>query len=250
MLKRVDILTLFPELIDPYLSSSMLGRAQQRKDLVLLSHDIRAFAHNKHHQVDDIPYGGKMGMVIQVEPTLLALESVKTKVSKTILLTPAGEKLSMSLCRDLVQTEHLVLLSGHYEGFDSRLLNYVDRCVSVGDYVLTGGELPALTLTDTLIRLLPGVLGNDESAVMDSFFNGLLDWDVFTRPQKFDIFKVPDVLVSGHHQNIEHWKIKSSLGNTWRYRPDLLARHPFNKEERDLLRQFFVEEDKNEYNSR
>ncbi len=250
MLKRVDILTLFPELIEPYLTSSILARAQQRQDLNLRAHNIRNFAHNKHHQVDDTPYGGKLGMVIQMEPIYQALATIKTKACQTILLTPAGEKLSMPLCHELVQHEHLVLLSGHYEGFDSRLLNYVDRCVSVGDYVLTGGELPALTLTDALIRLLPGVLGNDESAAMDSFYNGLLDWDVFTRPQKFDIFNVPDVLVSGHHQNIKRWKIKSSLGNTWRYRPDLLARHPFSEEERDLLQQFFVEEDKYEFNSR
>ncbi|MEI8198228.1 MAG: tRNA (guanosine(37)-N1)-methyltransferase TrmD, partial [Phycisphaerae bacterium] len=146
--------------------------------------------------------------------------------------------------------EHLILLSGHYEGFDTRVLNYVDLCISVGDYVLTGGELPALTLTDALTRLLPGVLGNDDSAVSDSFYNGLLDWDVFTRPQKFDIFNVPEVLVSGHHQNIERWKIKSSLRNTWLYRPDLLARHTFSDKERTLLRQLFVEEDKNEYTSR
>jgi tRNA (guanine37-N1)-methyltransferase len=184
-----------------------------------------------------------MGMVIQMEPTYKALASVKTPASLTILLTPAGEKLSMALCQELVKHEHIVLLSGHYEGFDSRLLHYVDRCVSIGDYVLTGGELPSLTLTDALIRLLPGVLGNDESAVMDSFYDGLLDWDVFTRPQKFDIFNVPDVLTSGHHQNIERWKLRSSLRNTWQYRPDLLARHIFNDKERDLLRQIFVEED-------
>ena len=243
MLNRIDILTLFPDFVTSYLSSSILARAQQKQGLTLRAHNIRDFTENKHHQVDDIPYGGKMGMVIQMDPTLKAIESVKTSSSMTILLTPAGEKLSMPLCHELLQHDHLILLSGHYEGFDSRILHYVDKCVSIGDYVLTGGELPALSLTDSLVRLLPGVLGNDNSATSDSFYNGLLDWDVFTRPQKFDIFNVPDVLVSGHHQNIERWKTKSSLRNTWLNRPDLLARHPFSDEERNLLKQVFVEED-------
>lgn len=243
MLKQVDILTLFPEQVQSYLSSSILARAQERQGLILRAHNIRDFSNNKHHQVDDIPFGGKVGMVIQMGPTVRALESIKQKNSLTILLSPAGERLSMPLCHELVSRDHLILIAGHYEGFDARLHHYVDRHISLGDYVLTGGELPALALTDALVRLIPGVLGNDDSAVLDSFYNGLLDWDVFTRPQKFDIFTVPDVLVSGHHQNIECWKKQSSLRNTWRYRPDLLARHSLSDEERDLLRQIFLEED-------
>ena len=246
MLNKIDILTLFPEVITPYLNESIIQRAIKSNNININSHNLRDYANNKHNKIDDIPFGGSTGMVIQAEPTIQAIKNISNKNTHTILFSPKGDVLSMNLLKTLLEKEHLLLIAGHYEGFDCRIESHVDQNICVGDYVLTGGELPALTLTDALVRLLPGVLGNKSSAMEDSFFSGLLDWNVFTRPRFFDTLNVPEVLVSGNHKKIELWKKRSAIINTLCYRPDLLAKYKLSKTEKKILSDYFLEEENNE----
>jgi tRNA (guanine37-N1)-methyltransferase len=224
---RVDVLTLFPEMCAPPLSHSILGRACQAGLLEVGLHDIREHGHGKHRQVDDTPYGGGSGMVMRVDVVHAALEAVRTPATRVLLMDPAGRRFAQADARRLAQEEHLVFLCGHYEGIDSRVREHlVDEALSIGDYVLTGGELPALVMIDAISRMIPGVLGNPESLAEESFTDGLLEGPVFTRPFSYEGWDVPEVLRSGHHGRIQAWRREQALARTRAVRPDLLPGDP------------------------
>ena len=241
---KLDILTIFPEIISAYMQESIMKRALEKQQVALRIFDIREYSSDlKHFKVDDIPYGGATGMVMQVEPIKKCLESIGAEKSFKIITSPKGKKLNMSYLRSLQKQEHIVIICGHYEGIDERVKAYIDEEVSIGDYVLTGGELPALVIADSLIRLIPEVVGNSESVSNDSFFKGLLDWDVYTRPRVFDETGVPEVLFSGDHKKIEQWKKSSAIINTLIHRPDLFSGYVFNKEEKEIIKDYLHKED-------
>ena len=220
---RVDILTLHPELVQSPLEHSILARAQRAELLEVAVHDIREHGLGKHRTADDTPYGGGAGMVMRVDVVHAALTDVVTPDSHVVLMSASGEPLTQALAQELSTRPHLVLLCGHYEGIDARIERYVDRQVCIGDYVLTGGELAALVVTDAVARLLPGVLGNAESTVDESFSDRLLEYPHYTRPREYDGVAVPDVLLSGHHAAIDRWRREQALARTRAVRPDLLA---------------------------
>lgn len=259
---RIDIVTIFPEMFEGVINSSILGRARREGLVEINLIDFRAYSNNKHNTVDDTPYGGGGGMVLKPEPIFSAVEALmngsasaegqealestatgaeagesrSTRAARVILTCPQGEVYSQAKALDLAQEEHLVIIAGHYEGYDERIREHlVTDEISVGDYVLTGGELPALIIVDSVARLLPGVLGNNSSAELDSFREGLLEYPHYTRPAEFRGWKVPDVLLSGHHGHVERWRRKESIRRTMLRRPDLLARFPLTKEDRKLL---------------
>ncbi len=243
MIKQIHVLTLFPEVINTYFSESILGRAQKDGKVSLQVHNIRDKANNKHNKVDDIPFGGSTGMVIRVEPVKAMLEEIVDKDAYVVMTSPKGSNLNHDKLKQLLQKEKLIIISGHYEGIDKRVEHYIDEEISVGEFVLTGGELPAMVIADALVRLIPGVLGNELSASEDSFFSGLLDWDVYTRPREFDEKQVPEVLLSGDHKKIEQWKKKSAIMNSLVHRPSVLAQHKFNIEEVKILKEFLKEDE-------
>lgn len=222
---RIDILTLFPEMCEAVLNESIVGRARKNGLVELYCHNIRDYTLDKHNRVDDTPYGGGKGMVMQAEPIFRCYQAVTadcTQKPLTIYLSPQGRVLTQQMAVDFSQKDHLVLLCGHYEGVDERVLEeIVDLEVSIGDYVLTGGELPALVLTDTVVRLCKGVLADDICFEEESHFNGLLEYPQYTRPETWNNRTVPPVLLSGHHANIEKWRSEQSLLRTREKRPDL-----------------------------
>lgn len=221
---RIDILTLFPTMFDGPLSQSIIGRARDRGILELAITDIRDFATDKHRTVDDTPYGGGPGMVMATGPLSAAIESAKTEQSWTVFLSPQGRVFNQSIARELVQKPRLILVCGHYEGIDERARELLaDDEISIGDYVLTGGELPAMVLTDALVRLLPGVLGDDASSSDESHSEGLLEYPHYTRPLDFRGATIPPVLLSGHHAQITQWRRYMSLLRTQGRRPDLFT---------------------------
>ena len=220
---KVDILTLHPELVRSPLDHSILARAQRAELLEVGVHDIREHGLGKHRTADDTPYGGGAGMVMRVDVVHAALQAVATPDSHVILMSASGERLTQALAQQLSEQSHLVLLCGHYEGIDARIERYVDRQVCIGDYVLTGGELAALVVTDAVARLLPGVLGNANSTVDESFSDQLLESPHCTRPREYDGVAVPDVLLSGHHAAIDRWRRDQAVARTRAVRPDLLA---------------------------
>lgn len=220
---RFDILTLFPEMFAG-LYESIIGRAEKDGKVEINLVNIRDFSKNKHKKVDDYPYGGGAGMVIRPDVVYDAYSSLDNKNAKVIYLSPQGKTLTQSKVQELSKEEHLILLCGHYEGIDERVLEeIVDEEVSIGDYVLTGGELPAMVLVDAVSRYVTGVI-NEESIIEESFSNGLLEYPQYTRPEKFLDKEVPEVLLSGHHKNIEEWRKKKALENTNNKRPDLLKK--------------------------
>ena len=223
---RIDILTLFPEMFTPVLATSILGRAQDSGALEVAVYDLRDWTHDFHRTVDDEPYGGGPGMVMLVKPLVDAIEDIQAqdpRPAHTIFFTPAGAPLKQARARELAEGEgRLLLVCGHYEGIDERAYAWADEELSIGDYVLTGGELPALVLTDAVTRLLPGVLGDEASALDESFVEGLLEYPQYTRPADFRGMIVPDVLLSGHHANIATWRRDQALKRTRARRPDLL----------------------------
>jgi len=232
------VYTLFPTLIDAYRREALLAKAEQQGHLEIRTRDLRRFAGNRTNRVDDAPYGGGAGMVIRVDVAAAALEEAamdSPPPDETILLTPAGEPLTQRLVETLASKRHLMLLSGRYEGFDARVENRVDREISIGDFVLMGGELPALCLIEAVARLLPGVLGDEQSHLQDSFTTGLLDYPEFTRPPEYQGQVVPDVLTSGHHERIAQWRREAALRRTFKRRPDLLAHASLDDAERALL---------------
>jgi len=220
---RIDVLTLFPAMLDGFLSESMLGRAQENRLIGIQVHDLRAWTSDKHRTADDRPFGGGAGMVMKPEPVFAAIEQLQSPGCRRIYLTPDGEPLSPAIARELSGASHLVLLSGHYEGIDQRIRDRViDREISIGDYVLTNGTLAAAVLIDALSRFIPGVLGEEKSLTHESFTGKLLDFPQYTRPAEFRGMSVPEVLLSGNHAEIEKWRNQRALEKTQRNRPDLL----------------------------
>lgn len=218
---RYTILTLFPGLIRPWLSESLLKKALEKGLLSVEVVDLRSFGLGRHRTVDDTPYGGGAGMVIRPDVAVAALESV-LPADEVILLSPAGEPFTQRLAEELAGKSHLVLLSGRYEGFDARVEAFATRVLSIGDYVLMGGEVAALAVLEATARLIPGVIGDPQSHREDSFVRGLLDYPQFTRPPEFRGLRVPEVLLTGHHQAVAHWRRKEALRRTLLLRPELL----------------------------
>jgi tRNA (guanine37-N1)-methyltransferase len=220
---RIDVLTLFPAMLDGFLSESMLGRARENGLIDLRVHDLRAWTTDKHRTADDRPFGGGAGMVMKPEPVFAALEELQSPGCRRIYLTPDGEPLSPAVAKELSGETHLVLLSGHYEGIDQRIRErMIDREISIGDYVLTNGTLAAAVVIDALSRFIPGVLGEEKSLTHESFTGKLLDFPQYTRPAEFRGMSVPEVLLSGNHAEIEKWRHQRALEKTRRIRPDLL----------------------------
>ena len=231
---KFDVLTLFPEMFEP-LKQSIIKRAVEKNLIDINLINIRDFSEDKHNKVDDTPYGGGAGMLMKPDVVDRAYNSIKSENAKVIYLTPQGKTLNQRIVRDLSKQEHLILLCGHYEGIDQRVLDkIVDEEISIGDYVLTGGELPAMVLIDSVSRYVEGVL-SDGSTDEESFSNGLLEYPQYTRPEIFDNVKVPDVLISGHHENIRKWRRERSLENTFKKRPEMLENIVLTKNEKDYI---------------
>ncbi len=242
---RVDIVTLFPELFQALVSYGVTGRAQRRGLLQVHTWNPREHAHDLHRTVDDRAYGGGPGMVMQVQPLRDCLQQVRSSAAsrgRTLYLSPQGRRLDQQGVLELAESQHLVLLCGRYEGIDERLIETeVDEEWSIGDYVLSGGELGAAVIVDALARLLPGALNTAESAEQDSFMHGLLDCPHYTRPEQIDGQAVPQVLLSGDHRAIARWRLKQSLGRTWQRRPDLLTSQRLDATQRALLAEYIDE---------
>ncbi|MDT3959605.1 tRNA (guanosine(37)-N1)-methyltransferase TrmD [Staphylococcus kloosii] len=234
---RIDYLTLFPEMFDGVLNHSILKRAQDKNVLSVNTINFRDFAQNKHQQVDDYPFGGGQGMVLKPEPVFNAMESIEhNENTRVILMCPQGRPFSQQIAQELSESEHLVFICGHYEGYDERIREHlVTDEISMGDYVLTGGELPAMTMTDAIVRLIPGVLGNQQSHADDSFQDGLLEFPQYTRPREFKNYKVPDVLLSGNHANIERWRHEQKIIRTYDKRPDLLEHYELTQADKKII---------------
>ncbi|MBO8158649.1 tRNA (guanosine(37)-N1)-methyltransferase TrmD [Thermosyntropha sp.] len=232
---KVDILTLFPEMFVSPLNQSIIKRAQDKGKVEIKINDIREYARNKHGQVDDYPYGGGAGMVMKPDVVVRSIESVKCDNSWIVYMSPRGKTLHQNKVKELALKPHLVILCGHYEGIDERILDFVDEQISIGDYILTGGELPAMVLLDAVVRLIPGVLGDEHSTEEESFTHGLLEYPHYTRPRVFRDKEVPEVLLSGHHENIRLWRKKQSLLTTLLNRPELLLNRKYDEEEKKLL---------------
>ena len=220
---KLDILTLFPKMFEGILHESIIKRAIEKNAVEIRIIDFREFSKLNNHQVDDTPYGGGSGMVLRCEPLVEAIEAVKDENSKILLMCPQGKPYKEADAIRLSKEKHLVIVCGHYEGYDERIRNFVDEEISIGDYVLTGGEIPAMAVMDSIIRLLPGVIKED-SFKEDSFTNGLLDYPTYTKPADFRGLKVPDVLLSGNHQEIRKWREEQALENTKKRRKDLLEK--------------------------
>lgn len=234
---NIHVLSLFPEMFTGVFGSSILKKAQEKKAVSLSVSDIREFSNNKHKQVDDYPYGGGAGMVLKPEPMFQAVETItEGRKPRIILMCPQGERFTQKKAEELAKEEELVFLCGHYEGYDERIRQHlVTDEISIGDFVLTGGELPAMTVIDAVVRLLPGVLGQEDSHIHDSFSTGLLEHPHYTRPAEFRGMKVPDVLLSGNHANIEKWRQEQSLKRTYERRPDLLEQMELTKDQQAFI---------------
>jgi tRNA (guanine37-N1)-methyltransferase len=220
---KIDILTLFPEICRAPLSESMMKRAQENGIVDIRIHNLRDWTTDKHHVVDDAPFGGGPGMVMKPEPIFAAVESLRNEKSTVVLMTPQGERFTQSAAEKFTRSDHLVVICGHYEGIDQRVIEHlVDVEISLGDYVLTNGAIAAVILVDATVRLLPGVLGDEQSAAEDSFSAGLLEAPQYTRPAEFRGWKVPEILLSGNHAEIATWRKKEALRRTRENRPDLL----------------------------
>lgn len=223
---RIDIITLFPEMFEPVLNESIIGRAQKSGAIEIVCHQLRDYAFDKHRRVDDTPYGGGMGMLMKAEPIALCFEDICKQTDQKphfVYMSPQGKTLTQKHLKELSNIENICILCGHYEGVDQRLLDtFIDEEISIGDYVLTGGELPAMVFADALARMVPGVLSNNECFTEESHFNGLLEYPQYTKPSEWRGIEVPEVLLSGHHANIEKWRREKSLEVTQQKRPDLL----------------------------
>ncbi len=233
----IDILTLFPEMFTSSFDASILKRAQKKACVEINTVNIRDYALDKHKQVDDYPYGGGSGMVLKADVVGRAINTYKHEETHTIYMSPQGKPLNQAKVIDLSKEKHLLILCGHYEGIDNRILEEIDEEISIGDYILTGGEIPAMVLVDAVVRLLPGVLGSEQSAEEESFSQTLLEYPHYTRPLTYEDQQVPDVLISGHHENIRIWRKKQSLLKTFLNRPDLLLAREFDAEEKQLLQE-------------
>lgn len=238
---RIDIITLFPEMCEAVLGESIIGRARKKGIVELVCHQLRDYAFDKHHRVDDSTYGGGMGMLMMAEPIALCFEDLCQTLETRphfIYLSPKGATLTQEKVRSLAAYDNLALLCGHYEGVDQRVLDtYVDEEISIGDYVLTGGELPALVLVDSVCRMIPGVLSDDLCFEEESHYSGLLEYPQYTKPAEWRGMTVPEVLLSGHHANIEQWRREQALLETARRRPDLFAKLVLGEKDKKFLRE-------------
>ena len=232
---RFDVLTLFPEMFDP-IKQSIIGKAEEKQLIDINLINIRDFSKNKHKKVDDTPYGGGAGMVMQADVVYDAYKSIKDEHAKVIYLTPQGKVLNQKKVEELSKEEHLILLCGHYEGIDQRVIDkIVDEEISIGDYVLTGGELPAMVLIDSVSRYVDGVL-SEGSTSEESFSQGILEYPQYTRPETFEGVKVPEILITGHHENISKWRRCEALKNTYLKRPNLLKNVELSEEDKIFLK--------------
>lgn len=230
---KIDILTLFPDMFAP-LEHSIVGKAKERGLLDINYHNFRENAEKARH-VDDEPYGGGQGMLLRAQPIFDTYDKIAAKNPRVILLDPAGRTFDQSYAEELAQENELIFICGHYEGYDERIKTLVTDEISIGDFVLTGGELAAMTMIDATVRLIPEVIGKEASHQDDSFSSGLLEYPQYTRPYDFRGMTVPDVLMSGHHKNIRRWRLEESLRKTYLRRPDLLETYEFSKEEAEIL---------------
>ena len=233
---KIDVLTLFPELFEAFEKWSIVGRTIEKGLLSLNKINIRDFSEDKHKRVDDYPFGGGPGMVMSAQPIYDSIINTRDEDSIVIYLSPQGKIYNQNLANSLSKEEHLILLCGHYEGIDNRIVeNYIDLEISIGDYVLTGGEIPAMVLIESIIRLLPGALGSEESYLDESHYNGLLEYPQYTRPRIFKGLNVPEVLLSGNHKKIDEWKRYQALKTTYIKRPDLLDKLKLTPVELEML---------------
>ena len=235
-----DIVTIFPAMLEQPLAAGILGRAIERGTLDVKVRDLREFTTDRHRVVDDVPYGGGPGMVLKAEPIFRALDAIEAERGTpltVVMMSPQGRRFTQAEAQRLSGLAHVVLLCGRYEGFDDRVRERVTEEMSIGDYVLTGGELPALVILDAVARFVPGVVGDGQSVVEDSFSRGLLDFPQFTRPPEIGAFRVPDVLLSGNHAEIRRWRKREALSRTLERRPDLLDEAALDDEEREMLRE-------------
>ena len=241
---RIDILTLFPQMFDGLLSSSIIGRARERGMVDIRLHDIRAYTHDKHHIVDDYPYGGGAGMVLKPEPIFEAVEAIKEELDlasvPTILLSPQGRIFNQEIAQQVAGYEQLILICGHYEGVDERVAEHLASDeISIGDYLLSGGEVAAMVVVDCVVRMLPGVLGSEASLAEESHIGGLLEYPQYTRPALYRSWAVPSVLLSGDHGEIARWRRQQSLLRTAKRRPDLMGNATLSVEDKRLLSKAF-----------
>ncbi|MBI2995273.1 MAG: tRNA (guanosine(37)-N1)-methyltransferase TrmD [Candidatus Melainabacteria bacterium] len=227
---QFEIITLFPDIIKTYCGLGIVGRACKERKIRVNTVDLRKFGIGRHKKTDDLPYGGGVGLIFMVEPVFKALESISRKKKSKVLITSAsGKKWDQDFAGKLKNEEQIIIICGRYEGYDERILNFVDYEISMGDYILTGGELPSLAIIDSVSRLLPGVLKKEETFEEESFKNKLLEYPQYTRPQEFKDYKVPDILLSGHHAKIKKWREEQSKLKTKKNRPDLLCKHFSNQ---------------------
>lgn len=246
---RIDILSLFPDMFQATLGESIIGRAQEDGFLDINVTDFRNYTTDKHNHVDDAPFGGGAGMLLQAQPIYDAMDAIDKEIEgkyprgRVILMDPAGRKFDQKYAQELSQEEHLTFICGHYEGYDERIRNLVTDEASLGDYVLTGGELAAMVMIDATVRFVPGVLGNQASPMGDSFSNGLLEYPQYTRPADFRGMEVPEVLTSGNHQKIKEWRMKESLRRTLERRPDLLESANLTREQQIMLQDLKLDQE-------
>ena len=237
---RIDIITLFPEMCQAVLNESIIGRAVAKGAVEIVYHQLRDYAYDKHKRVDDTPYGGGMGMVMKCEPIALCFEAVCNELGKKphfIYMSPVGKVLNQNIVKEIASSyDNICILCGHYEGVDQRVLDMlIDEEISIGDYVLTGGELPAMVLADAVCRMLPGVLSNEECFTEESHYNGLLEYPQYTKPAVWREKEVPPVLLSGHHENVDNWRRQQSLIRTKNIRPDMFEKAELTKLDKKLL---------------
>lgn len=239
---RIDIMTLFPEMCEAFLSESIIGRARKADKVTIQCHNIRDYTQDKHNRVDDYPYGGGTGMIMQTQPIYDCYQAVKKlsdKPAHVAYMSPQGRTLNQSIVRELSEYDHLVLLCGHYEGVDERVLDeIVDEEISIGDYVLTGGEMPACILTDSICRMLPGVLANEDAYTLESHYGHLLEYPQYTRPPEWHGREVPPVLLSGDHGKVDQWRLEQAVERTASKRPDMLQGVKLSKDEQKILDKF------------
>lgn len=234
---KIDIITIFPEMFEGPLNISILKRAKEKGIIEINIHNLRDYTTDKHRSVDDYPYGGGAGMVMKPEPIFRCVRSLKKDYSEIILLTPQGEVYNQKIAEELSRKEHLIFICGRYEGIDERVRCIVTREISIGDYILSGGEIPALVIIDSIVRLLPGVVGDPNSLKEESFQEGLLEYPQYTHPRNFEGMEVPEVLLSGDHEKIRRWRRKEALKRTLLRRPDLLERANLTEEDHFLLKE-------------
>lgn len=239
---KIDILTLFPEMFAP-LEHSIVGKAQEKGLIDITYHNFRENAEKARH-VDDEPYGGGQGMLLRAQPIFDTMDKIAAKKPRVLLLDPAGRTFNQSYAEELAQEEELIFICGHYEGYDERIKTLVTDEVSLGDFVLTGGELAAMTIVDATVRLIPDVIGKEASHKDDSFSSGLLEYPQYTRPYDYRGMTVPDVLMSGHHENIRKWRLEQSLRKTYLRRPDLLENYTFSEEEKSIFQKILQEQER------